>query len=267
MTTGNSKPLVDFPFIDGDVVAERSRSFFYPGGPHAILLVHGFAGTIDGQRALGKFLFTKGFTVLGLRLPGHGTAVEDLAKTNATDWQQAVTDAVQWLRQQHPRVSIIGASLGGNLALCQAVDHHNVDKIVLLSTPLKVRGQWWKQLAIPVLLPFKKYAKKSWVKNQEERQRRIASGSYLSVSLRAFKSMLELLSHTRHILSRVTIPVLLIYSKTDEVIQPKSATWLFKHLSSVHKKLLWVATHDHHPHESEKREEIFDHIHHFLVEQ
>lgn len=263
--SGTTKTETNFPFEDDATVVERSRSFYYPGGQHGVLLVHGFAGTIDGQRALGKFLVTKGFTVLGLRLPGHGISAEALATTDAEDWSRSVTEAVNWLRQKCTTISVIGASLGGNLALCHEADHHDLDKIVLLATPLRVHGQWWQQVVIPLILPFKKYAKKSWVKSDEERQRRLETGSYLSVSLRAFLSAISVFKRTRYILPQVHIPVLLVYSKYDEVINPRSAQWLFKHLASKHKKLLWVTTTDHHPHESEKRDDIFKHIHNFLL--
>lgn len=54
--------------------------FAFAGGPIGVLLVHGFTGAPQEMRGLGRFLAENGMTVLGIRLPGHGTRPEDLER-------------------------------------------------------------------------------------------------------------------------------------------------------------------------------------------
>ncbi|RYG65174.1 esterase, partial [bacterium] len=51
-----------------------------------VVLVHGFTGTPYEVRYLGDRLVEAGYTVRGLRLPGHGTSIADLDRTRWEDW-------------------------------------------------------------------------------------------------------------------------------------------------------------------------------------
>ena len=50
-----------------------------PGGKKGVLLIHGFTGLPAELLLMGEFLNKQGFTVLGVRLAGHGTTVEDMS--------------------------------------------------------------------------------------------------------------------------------------------------------------------------------------------
>lgn len=47
---------------------------------HCVVLVHGYTATPGELRLLGDELQQLNFKVMGVRLPGHGTTVQDLAK-------------------------------------------------------------------------------------------------------------------------------------------------------------------------------------------
>src|SRR3712207_8326336 len=53
---------------------------------------HGFTGTTQSVRPLGEALAADGFTVVGPRLAGHGTAMEEHAKTGAPDWIRSIEE-------------------------------------------------------------------------------------------------------------------------------------------------------------------------------
>jgi carboxylesterase len=62
----------------------RGEPFFYKGGTTGCLLVHGFTGTPDEMRPLGKHLSDNGFTALGIRLFAHSTKPADMTRAR---WQ------------------------------------------------------------------------------------------------------------------------------------------------------------------------------------
>ena len=97
------------------MIIEGTESFFHPGNgkKESVLLLQGFAGNTAELLPLGNFLAEQGYTVLAPRLPGHGTTVEDMLRTNAEDWLDAVRDAYAILHGFPRDIVVIGASMGG----------------------------------------------------------------------------------------------------------------------------------------------------------
>ncbi len=85
-----------------------------------VLLLHGLSDSPYSLRALGERLHAEGYTVIWLRLPGHGTNPRALADLSWKDWAAAVEIAVRGLRDQLPAgVPLIlgGYSNGGALSV------------------------------------------------------------------------------------------------------------------------------------------------------
>jgi alpha-beta hydrolase superfamily lysophospholipase len=89
-----------------------------------VLLLHGMSDSPYSLRALGQALNREGYHVLGLRLPGHGTAPSGLRKTKVADMRAAVKLAATHLSTQlaDKPVHLIGYSTGATLALEFALD-------------------------------------------------------------------------------------------------------------------------------------------------
>ena len=68
-------------------------SYFFEGSPVGCLLVHGMGSTPYQVRSLGEYLAWQGLTVLGIRLPGHGTTLDELEQTTAQQWLTALDDS------------------------------------------------------------------------------------------------------------------------------------------------------------------------------
>ncbi len=51
-----------------------------------VVVVHEFTGSPQSVRPWGEYLAAQGWTVIGPRLPGHGTSSRDLADTTGADW-------------------------------------------------------------------------------------------------------------------------------------------------------------------------------------
>jgi alpha-beta hydrolase superfamily lysophospholipase len=88
------------------------------------LLLHGLSDSPYLMRSLAGSLHRDGATVLGLRLPGHGTAPGGLLSTRWQDWVAATAYGVDRLRQRldDRPLWIVGFSAGATLALQHALE-------------------------------------------------------------------------------------------------------------------------------------------------
>ena len=90
----------------------------------AVLLLHGLTDSPYSLRSIGEHLAGRGFEVVGLRLPGHGTAPSGLLSFRIEDMQAAVRLAV---RDLHSRAApdrpllLVGYSNGAALAVDYAL--------------------------------------------------------------------------------------------------------------------------------------------------
>lgn len=84
-----------------------------------VLLLHGLSDSPYSMRALGQLLHRHGATVLGLRIPGHGTVPSGLVETRWQDMAAAVRLAAQHVRDAvgDGPVYLVGYSNGGALAV------------------------------------------------------------------------------------------------------------------------------------------------------
>jgi alpha-beta hydrolase superfamily lysophospholipase len=84
-----------------------------------VLLLHGMSDSPYSLRALGEALHARGYQVVGLRLPGHGTAPSGLRRISVADMVAAVRLAVDHLATGlgDKPIHLVGYSTGATLAL------------------------------------------------------------------------------------------------------------------------------------------------------
>ena len=84
-----------------------------------VLLLHGMSDSPYSLRALGKTLNKRGYQVIGLRLPGHGTAPSGLKHVTWQDMAAAVELAMEHLEKSlgSKPIHVVGYSTGAPLAL------------------------------------------------------------------------------------------------------------------------------------------------------
>jgi carboxylesterase len=92
-------------------------------GPHGALVIHGFTGNPGSMRGVAEALHAAGFHVEMPLLPGHGTSVDDMLETGWADWSAAAEAAYQHLAARVDRVVVVGLSMGGALTLRLGADH------------------------------------------------------------------------------------------------------------------------------------------------
>lgn len=222
-----------------------AQPYSFSGTDIGCLLVHGFTGSPPELRPLGEHLAALGWAVEAPLLAGHGTDISDLSGKTWQDWLGSVLAGLERLRSQPVRdVYLIGLSMGGLLCLylSQAVD--GVSGVVTLNSPIWLRD---RRIGYTQLLRLINSLNPRWfaevVKDPRETPREAADAlrfAYHSVSPRAMVELLKLIRQVRRVLGKVEIPVLVVQSRADETVVPKSAEIIYRSIASRDKQLCWL---------------------------
>lgn len=112
-----------------------STSVSYRG---RFLLLHGLNDSPYVFTDVGAELSARGFDVRAILLPGHGNSPEAQLSMSFTQWISAAREQLRyWNEQDSSPLFLGGFSLGGVLATALAIEHGNVEGLLLFSPAYK----------------------------------------------------------------------------------------------------------------------------------
>ena len=118
--------------------------------PDGVFLIHGLGGTQYDLGSMHKRLKNAGFVTHSLTLPGHGTNPQDLDGIKAEDWIDAVVTKYREVRDQHPKLHVMGMCMGALLAaVLSQREKHAKGNLVMLAPPVFIDGwatPWYRSL-------------------------------------------------------------------------------------------------------------------------
>jgi alpha-beta hydrolase superfamily lysophospholipase len=230
-----------------------NRSFELPAKTVAggVLLLHGMSDSPYSLRALGETLNQNEYWVIGLRLPGHGTAPSGLKSINWQDMSAAVRLSMEHLasRVKQKPIHIIGYSTGAPLAIDYALNMLEGNKspvpasLVLISPAIGIHAtaalaQWKRRLShvpglgrlawLSVLPEFDPYKYNSFATNAAEQVHGLTRSVARRLPARARSAPGEILPPTLVFKSTVDATV-----STDAVVDR-----LLKHLKPQRHELV-----------------------------
>jgi len=228
------------------LIIPTTEPFFYPGDETGCLLIHGFTGTPKEMHPMGKYLAGQGYSVLGVRLAGHATQLEDMARMRYWDWMASVEDGWHMLRGSTKRVFVVGLSMGGVLTLLFA-SRYPVAGAVAMATPAEVPVEGAQRPLVPLsrllslVLPFLDKEDGKWFNPEVEKDHI----SYPSHPLRSVYELDKLVKLMRAGLPEITAPVLLMHSRDDADVPYEDANTLCEEIGSADKEVLLVEGSNH----------------------
>jgi alpha-beta hydrolase superfamily lysophospholipase len=136
------------------------------------VLLHGLTDSPYSLRHIAKLYRDRGFVVIGVRLPGHGTVPAGLTNVLWEDWMAATRLAIREARRRVPApgpLHLVGFSNGGALAMKYALETiedprlPRADRIVLITPMIGItRFARFAGLAgLPAVLP--PFANAAWL--------------------------------------------------------------------------------------------------------
>jgi len=136
------------------------------------LLVHGLTDSPYSMRTMAADLQSRGYYVLVLRVPGHGTVPAGLVDVTWEDWIAAVRVGARHVRRKagpNRPLLLVGYSNGGALVLKYALDalegsgDPQASRLVLLSPMVGVQKLAWLARVISLLGPVPAFEKAKWL--------------------------------------------------------------------------------------------------------
>ncbi len=200
------------------------------------LIVHGFTGSPGSMRGVAKACADAGFHVELPQLKGHGTDIADMLPTRWADWSADTEAAYQSLRQRCGKIVVIGLSMGGTLTLWLAAHHPELAGIVCIN-PLA------QPLADEMLAGLK-----ALISEGVETISSIGSDiadpsakeiSYDSTPTSPLRSLfVDGVSDLAPKYSAIRVPMLLLNSVTDHVVDPKQSDYLVERYGGTVERVL-----------------------------
>lgn len=240
--------------------------FFFEGGPIGCLMIHGFTGAPTEMRPMGEFLAGKGLTVLGVRLPGHGTRIEDMDAARWSDWTDAVEEGLAKLKAQCQHVFVAGLSMGGLLTLYLG-ERHEVAGLIPMAAAVKQSNP-----LLP-LAPVFKYVVRGLRKSNPtdadfvDPETYNKLWSYDMYPTRGAHELLKLQRQVRPHLGEITAPILIVQGEQDNMVAPHTAREIFDAVGSETKELMMVQDSGHIVTLDAGHQQVWERVYAFIEEQ
>ena len=211
----------------------HGRAIELPGGPDAVLLLHGLTGSTFEIQPVAERLNAAGMRCLAPLLAGHGGAPSDLVGVPWTDWTAQAWRELQRLEGAR-RTFVVGCSMGALIACALAHDHpERVDGLVLLAPALELQlpgklGAFLGGLG-PVRDVVIPKGAGSDVRDEDARRR---NPCLTGMPLGAIAELASLQQHVDRQLPGVAAPALVIMGAHDHTVTVAGARRLARRIGS-----------------------------------
>ncbi len=222
-------------------IRQKSPNAFLLKGNHiGVLLIHGFTGSASEMRPLGMALHRSGYTVHAPLLAGHGTTPEEMKKTTWKDWWESTLEGYETLIQEGCQfIYVAGLSMGGLLSFKLAIEKE-ISGVISMCTPIFVQDRRIQFAGFyKYFIPYDKRLTEKPIHIENE------IVPYDRTPVSCYQSLYRLIRSVAKSLSNVTCPTLIAQARNDETIQPHSAEYIYSHVSSHDKELVWYENSTH----------------------
>jgi len=204
--------------------------------PDVAVLIHGWTGSPAHFRPIAEGLVAAGIGVVAPLLAGHGTHVTDMIDTGWRDWMASAAGAAQEATEAGARIHFAGLSMGGLLGLLLA-NAFDATSVTTINSPVFVYD---RRLRFSFLRRGSRtidvYPPDEWPAGFATEYAR----QYDSTPIGTVAELHDIMRAAKRHLPLVSAPALVVQSQTDETVRPESGSYIYDHLGSVTKRMLWL---------------------------
>jgi esterase/lipase len=254
---GESKPIdVGRPFL---ITPPKFKA--------GIVLVHGYMAAPLEVRAMAEFFARHGFAVYGVRLRGHGTSPEDLARTPWEEWYESLNRGYAIIKSLTDYIVLGGFSTGGVLALLAAGRKRDKIKAVFsINAPLQLRNymaRFASQLVSMNSLITRLRGGQGWefIENHPENKHI----NYTRNPVTGVRELGKAMAAMEGVLKDICVPSLVIQGFRDPLVEPSSGQNIFSQIGTHQKELVVLDAGRHGIINGEGAIEVYDRVERFLM--
>ncbi len=219
------------------------------------IVVHGFNSCTEDVKTLVDYLNKHGIYAISPCLTGENGSRKAWRSTSYEDWIKNAEKEFLNLRSQCDKIIAIGYSMGGLIAM-NLVEKYGADLLITISTPIyyaniqKIFRNIKEGIKQKNMEPLRHYA---------EVVRNIPINGALN-----FKRFLQM---TIPLVDHIRVPVLVMQGLNDDIVQWKSADYIFNHVKSPKKKKIYYRNCDHSIFCSKQKNDVCEEILHYTMSQ
>jgi len=229
-----------------DLVPETNKVIFWADSskqktPLSIVYLHGFSATRQETAPVSDSLAKRwGANLFYTRLAGHGRSGDAMGEATADDWLDDAVEAMAVGKRIGERVVVIGTSTGGTLATWLAVqpDAEFLESIILISPNYMPRAEMIGLLLWPYGEMIGKAVEGDYVEWEPSNE---GHGTYWTnrYPVGAVVEMMRLLKHVNgQDFAQMDVPVQVIYSPDDQVVDPEHIVKTYEAIGSPRKSII-----------------------------
>jgi len=253
-------------------IRKGAEGFFYKRGKIGVLMLHGFSSSPAEFRRLAKKLAEKNITCYCPLMPGHGTSPERMTMIKWYQWQDFLNNQLKVMEENCNKIFLVGNSLGGNYAINMANKSDKIKGIVLMATPIYVRGGRFSKMVFAILRSIKLFQKKisptvdgkiyvrggrfskmvfAILRSIKLFQKKISptvdgkttydrTYAYDVLPLKSVKEAFKVMKVSQNELKNVKSPVLIMQSADDYTLPKSNAMYIYNNIGSKKKKITYI---------------------------
>jgi esterase/lipase/1-acyl-sn-glycerol-3-phosphate acyltransferase len=232
-----------------------------------IVLTHGYLAAPKEIKLLAQYLYDQGYVVYGVRLRGHGTSPEDLARIHWRDWYESLNRGYAIIKTFTDKIILGGFSTGGCLALMGAgLKREKIHAAFAINAPLRLK-QFSARLAPSVagmnaLISRLKGSPTGWEYVQNEPEN--AHINYKRNPLAGVKQLYDTMESMEDQLGNIIAPTLIVQGSKDPTVDPTSGIDIFNQVGTPLKELVMIERENHGIVNGAGAEDVYEKVRQFL---
>ncbi len=230
--------------------ADPAPFFLRPKNDNGIgvLLIHGLLASPAELRSYGEHLVQQGYTVMGVRLKGHGSSPYALRDQTWEDWYGSVLRGFKILKAHCKHIFVSGFSTGGALALKLASEQYpEIIGVCAVAVPIKFINPAF--MLVSLLYGVNKVV--DWVSSYEGVKPFIDNRSehpainYRHVPVKSLYELRRLIHDMDDFLPLCRVPSLILHGDQDPVVSVKSAEEIMDMLETGNRQIKIIDSNRH----------------------
>jgi len=237
-----------------------------------ILVIHGFSSKTAGYKRLTDKIETLNLPWDLPTLRGHDTTPEELNGIHWREWVEDGEKALNTLLEKVEKVIVIGHSMGGWIAMQLSLTHKDdIDSVIIAGSSTRIVSPFGPGNPLHFLAPLMVVVKSKWemLPVFADPEFMVYGYGYDWVPTKTWFNVFDFMKTMEKDLPKVTVPILILHSRSDTMNSPKGAELLYNRISTPEgqTRLVWFERTDHDMFNDCEWEAVMDTIGNYIEER